>query len=61
MKIASFNVNSLRIRLGIVTEWLKRNQPDVLAVQETKVQDADFPGDAFGEVGYKYAFRGQKS
>lgn len=61
MKIASFNVNSLRVRLGVVVEWLKEHQPDVLAVQETKVQDADFPSDAFDEIGYKYAFRGQKS
>jgi len=61
MKVASFNVNSLRVRLGIVVEWLKEHQPDVLAVQETKVQDADFPSAAFDEIGYKYAFRGQKS
>ncbi|MHC4740764.1 MAG: exodeoxyribonuclease III, partial [Planctomycetota bacterium] len=61
MKIASFNVNSLRVRLSIVTQWLEENQPDVLAVQETKVQDVDFPTAAFDEIGYKYAFKGQKS
>lgn len=61
MKIASFNVNSLRVRLRVVTEWLEEHQPDVLAVQETKVQDADFPTEAFNEIGYNYAFRGQKS
>lgn len=61
MKIASFNVNSLRARLAIVTSWLQENQPDALCVQETKVQDADFPTEAFDEIGYKYAFKGQKS
>lgn len=61
MKIASFNVNSIRVRLPIVVGWLQRNQPDVLAVQETKAQDNDFPHEAFNEIGYKCAFRGQKS
>ena len=61
MKIASFNVNSIRTRLPIVTEWLKANRPDVLAMQETKVQDESFPTAAFEEIGYTCAFRGQKS
>jgi len=61
MKIASFNVNSIRARLPIVTQWLVENQPDVLCVQETKVQDKDFPSDAFDEINYKYVFKGQKS
>jgi len=61
MKIASFNVNSIRARLPIVTEWLKANRPDVLAMQETKVQDESFPTAAFEEIGYACAFRGQKS
>lgn len=61
MKVASFNVNSIRARLPIVVEWLRENKPDVLAVQETKVQDADFPAAAFGEIGYRCVFRGQKS
>ena len=61
MKIASFNVNSLRARLQIVTNWLSENQPDVLCVQETKVQDKDFPAEAFDEIGYNYVFKGQKS
>jgi exodeoxyribonuclease-3 len=61
MKVASFNVNSLRVRLPLVLEWLAENQPDVLAVQETKVQDEDFPGEAFDKAGYNYAFKGQKS
>lgn len=61
MKIASFNVNSLRARLPIVLEWLNKHNPDVLCVQETKVQDVDFPTVAFDEIGYKCAFKGQKS
>jgi len=61
MKISSFNVNSLRARLPLVLQWLAEHQPDVLAVQETKVQDIDFPTDAFDKTGYRYVFRGQKS
>ncbi|MHC4644950.1 MAG: exodeoxyribonuclease III [Planctomycetota bacterium] len=61
MKVASFNVNSLRARLPIVVRWLGEHRPDVLCVQETKVQDADFPGDVFDKAGYRYVFKGQKS
>jgi exodeoxyribonuclease-3 len=61
VKVASFNVNSIRARLPIVVEWLRKNTPDVVAVQETKVQDDDFPTDAFDEIGYHCVFRGQKS
>jgi exodeoxyribonuclease-3 len=61
MKIASYNANSLRARLPIVLQWLGDRQVDVLCVQETKVQDVDFPGEAFDEIGYHYAFKGQKS
>lgn len=61
MKIASFNVNSLRARLDIVQQWLASQRPNVLAVQETKVQDHDFPQDPFLDMGYHVAFKGQKS
>ena len=61
MKVASFNVNSLRARLTIVLQWLDEHQPDILCVQETKVQDTDFPTDAFDRTEYKYVFKGQKS
>ena len=61
MKVVSFNVNSLRARLTVVLAWLAEYQPDVLCVQETKVQDVDFPTDAFERSGYKYVFKGQKS
>lgn len=61
MKIASFNVNSLRARLPLVVQWLDEHRPNVLCLQETKVQDIDFPADAFDDIGYKYVFKGQKS
>jgi exodeoxyribonuclease-3 len=61
MKVASFNVNSLRARLPIVLAWLAEYQPNILCVQETKVQDADFPIEAFDETEYRYVFKGQKS
>jgi exodeoxyribonuclease-3 len=60
MKIATFNANSLRSRIPIVLQWLKVQKPDVLCVQETKVQDVDFPGDAFDGCGYDFVFKGEK-
>ena len=61
MKIATYNCNSIRTRLGLVLDWLAAEQPDVLALQETKVKDEDFPRAAFEEAGYSVAFRGEKS
>ena len=61
MKVVSFNVNSLRARLPIVLQWLAEYQPNILCVQETKVQDNDFPIEAFNETEYRYVFKGQKS
>jgi exodeoxyribonuclease-3 len=61
MKIATFNTNSIRARLPIIVDWLDREKPDVLCLQETKVQDKDFPSKQFEEAGYGVAFRGQKS
>jgi exodeoxyribonuclease-3 len=60
-KAATFNANSIRARLGQVLEWLQREQPDVLCVQETKVQDQDFPLQPFVDAGYHVAFKGQKA
>lgn len=61
MRIATFNVNSIRARLEVVTAWLAQHRPDILCVQETKVQDADFPAAAFADAGYQTAFRGEKT
>ncbi len=60
-KVATFNANSLRSRLEQVLDWLARESPDVLAIQETKVQDADFPAQPFRDAGYHVVFRGQKA
>jgi exodeoxyribonuclease III len=61
MKIATFNVNSLRARLPILVEWLKAAAPDILCLQETKVQDLDFPHADIEATGYNYVFKGQKT
>lgn len=59
MKIASWNVNSLKVRLDQVLEWLDHHRPDVLGLQETKLTDDKFPVEAFTEAGYDVAFSGQ--
>jgi exodeoxyribonuclease-3 len=61
MKIATYNVNSIRRRLPLVLDWLSVNAPDVLCLQETKVEDKDFPLDSFRALGYYAIFRGMKS
>lgn len=61
MKIATFNVNSLRARLPIVQRFLEDDAPDVLCLQETKCRDEDFPEPFFAELGYSVAHRGMKS
>ncbi|HEX2859585.1 MAG TPA: exodeoxyribonuclease III [Alphaproteobacteria bacterium] len=61
MKIATWNVNSLRTRLSHVTRWLGTHKADVLCLQETKVEDSLFPLEALAEHGYFAAYHGQKS
>ncbi len=61
MKIATFNANGVRARLPIIAKWLQEESPDVLCLQETKVQDADFPRQPFKDLGYHCSFRGEKS
>jgi len=61
MKVATWNVNSIRTRLPQVTNWLAETQVDALCLQETKVVDADFPQQAFVDLGYSAVFSGQKS
>lgn len=61
MKIASWNVNSLNIRLPQVLEWLKNNPVDILGLQETKTTDDKFPIQSFLEAGFNVAFAGQKA
>jgi len=61
LKLAAWNVNSLNVRLPHVTDWLKTHQPDVLCLQELKLEDAKFPLAAFEEIGYNAVFSGQKT
>lgn len=59
MRIATWNVNSLRARLEKVQWWLERAKPDILLMQETKLADADAPAAAFRDLGYELAHHGQ--
>lgn len=59
MRIATWNVNSLKARLGRVEEWLAYAEPDVLCMQETKLADAAFPAMAFQTLGYESAHVGE--
>ncbi|WP_188053291.1 exodeoxyribonuclease III [Sphingosinithalassobacter sp. CS137] len=54
IKIASWNINSVRFRIGIVERFLTEESPDILCLQETKVIDGDFPAAAFRELGYEH-------
>jgi exodeoxyribonuclease-3 len=58
MRIATWNVNSLKARMGRVEEWIAYAQPDVLCLQETKLSDATFPALAFQALGYETAHHG---
>jgi exodeoxyribonuclease-3 len=60
-RVATYNCNSVRARLELVLEWIEREAPDVLCLQETKVQDSEFPTGEFGDLGYHVVFRGQKA
>ena len=61
MKIASWNVNSLRVRLEHVLQWLETAKPDILVLQETKMTDDQFPEEAIRAAGYEVVFSGQKT
>ena len=61
MKVATFNVNSIRARSKMVLAWLRKESPDVLCLQETKVPDKDFPKKEFEDMNYHLVFRGEKS
>jgi len=61
MKFATWNVNSLKVRLPQVLDWLAANQPDVLCLQETKLEDVNFPKAELNAAGYAVEFSGQKT
>lgn len=59
--LATWNVNSLRVRLPQLTEWLTAARPDIVALQETKLPDVDFPVTEIESLGYHVAFSGQRT
>lgn len=61
MRIASWNVNSLNVRLPHLLDWLPLAKPDIVALQETKLTDDKFPADVLDAAGYNVAFAGQKT
>jgi exodeoxyribonuclease III len=61
MKVATWNINSIRRRTPQLIAWLAGHEPDVMCLQETKVQDEDFPIEALRATGYHVTFRGRKS
>lgn len=61
MKLATWNVNSLNVRLPHVLDWIAAEKPDVLCLQETKQEDSKFPYDALKEAGYNAVHSGQKT
>jgi len=61
MRLAAWNVNSLKIRLPQVVDWLSTNRPDVLCLQETKIEDEKFPLAEIQAAGYQALFSGQKT
>lgn len=61
LRCATWNVNSLRVRLPQVLDWLNDRQPDLLALQETKIMDENFPAGDFEAAGYQVNYSGQKT
>jgi len=61
LTVATYNINSIRVRLPLLLRWLEAVHPDVVCLQETKVQDNDFPALELRKAGYDMAFCGQKS
>ena len=61
MKIATWNVNSIRARLDNVVTWLKETDPDIVCLQEIKTVEETFPRQALEDLGYNVAIHGQKS
>ena len=61
MIVASWNVNSVRLRVPLIQQWLRQRAPDIVCLQELKCQDKDFPTEAFSELGYNSLVWGQKA
>ena len=60
MKIATFNINGIKARIGALTDWLSDAEPDVVVLQEIKTVDDGFPTDHFADLGYHVETHGQK-
>jgi exodeoxyribonuclease-3 len=61
MKIATWNVNSIKVRLPQLLDWLEQQRPDIMGLQETKTIDANFPAGEIEAAGYRVVFSGQKT
>ncbi len=61
LRVATFNVNSVRSRMALLQRWLPQSEPDLLCLQETKTPDDTFPLTEFQALGYRAYFRGEKS
>jgi len=61
MKLVSWNLNSLKVRLPHLLQWMDAHQPDIVGLQETKLEDKNFPLAAIRGAGYEVAFAGQKT
>jgi exodeoxyribonuclease-3 len=61
VKLATWNVNSFNVRLAHVLDWVAKSEPDVLCLQETKLEDAKFPAAALKDAGFESIFAGQKT
>ncbi len=61
MQLVTWNINSIRARLGQLGQWLEHNRPDILCLQELKCQAEQFPHDVLESAGYNVILRGQKS
>ena len=60
MRIATWNINSVHLRAGLIQRFVKEVNPDIICLQETKVQDSEFPLEALQSTGYIITFRGMK-
>ena len=61
MRIATFNANSIRSRIDVILAWMKNHRPDALCIQETKVQDSEFPRQPVESAGWHVTFKGEKA
>ena len=61
MKIASFNINGIKARLLLLREWLEREKPDVIGLQELKADNDKLEKNMFADLGYRFIYNGQKS